>query len=332
MQAAQTWREWLGERIEDPQERQRVTNVLGVSPITLVRWVKSEANPYPHNLEKLPSAFPLSYDTMIELIEKEFKGFSKIVQEREMLDQPLMIPPEFYARVLHTCASIHKSLRFSSLCDIILHQMLDILDPHYQGLAVIVARCMPPSQGKKVRSLRESVGRGTSLWSKYLEQRAILLGAESLAGYAVISSHTQINQRLSSPSGLAPGYRNEGEESAVAVPIMSSAKIAGSLLVSSTQPDYFVADRLKLIENSAALVALAFNAEDFYDLRDIKLGTVPPCEVQWSHLNMFRKRVIAVSRQASNAGQPITIIEAEQEVWRQFEAEMLQMSLSPEGR
>ena len=40
MQQRQTWRDLLAKSIEEPQERQRIARELGVTPVTLMRWVK----------------------------------------------------------------------------------------------------------------------------------------------------------------------------------------------------------------------------------------------------------------------------------------------------
>ena len=83
-------------------------------------------------------------------------------------------------------------------------------------------------------------------------------------------------------------------------------KVAGSLLVLSTQRDHFLPTRCKLIESYAELIALAFAPEDFYEPRQINLGILPPYEVQRQYLSEFRKRALAVMQQ-----QPMRIFEAE---------------------
>ena len=227
----------------------------------------------------------------------------------------------------HTCATIPQSLRFSSLCTLILQQALEQLDPQRLGMAIIVARCMPPSPGHKVRSLLETIGLGTEPWGKQLEQRGILLGVESLAGHVIASCHLETNQNLRDRQSLSPGYRTNWEESAAAAPIMSMGGIAGSLLVSSTQPDYFLPTCCTLIESYAELIALAFTPEDFYTPQDIQLGIMPPYEVQQSYLSEFQQRAIEAMRQAMSNQHPISYLQAEQLVWQQIEAELLQSLL-----
>src|SRR5205085_8873280 len=95
------------------------------------------------------------------------------------------IPSEFYGRVFSARSATNETLHFWSISNLILQQALGQLDPDRLGMAITVVRCMPPSNGNKVRSLRESVGQGTPPWNGDLEQQAMFLGAESLAGYAV---------------------------------------------------------------------------------------------------------------------------------------------------
>jgi transcriptional regulator with XRE-family HTH domain len=317
MQKPRTWRDLLGSILADSQERQRVAKELGVSAVTLFRWVSGESKPRSHNLRRLLAVLPQHRSQLLPLLEEEFDGFLVGVKEES---QPMVletIPAEFYRQVHHTLPYLPEMLRFSSLSDLILQQALEQLDPHQLGISIIVASCMPPSIDKQIRSLRVRAGRGTSPWSRDLAQEAILLGAESLAGHVVSSGHIEMNQRLSDAFNAAPGYQDDWEESAVAVPIMLCGKIAGSLLVSSTQPDYFHSARHTLVESYAELLALAFDLEDFYDTQLIALWPVPPREVQLQYFSDFQLRVARVMHQHN-----LTIVKAELQVWQQIEQEL----------
>ena len=159
MQEQPTWRDVLGSVIQDPQERRRIATELGINPVTLTRWVNKDASPRPQSLQRLLKALPQHRKVLLELVVNEFEGFA--TEAEDLLHR---IPSEFYNRVLRTLATIPKVLRFQSLCDLILQQALEQLDPQRIGLAIIVVRCMLPSQEGKIRSLRESVGRGTQPW------------------------------------------------------------------------------------------------------------------------------------------------------------------------
>ena len=322
MQKTRTWRELLGELISNPQERQRIADVLNVTPITLNRWVQYESKPRVASLRRLLLVMPEQRELLLELIEKEFPGFSLSEREGGQPDEQLSVPSAFYKRVLHTLTALPQTLRFTSLCDLILQQMLEQLDPHKQGMAVIVACCVPPVVGN-VHSLREKAGRGTPPWDYDLEQQGCLLGAESLAGHALSIAHLDVNQSLTEPSGREAGYAAQWEESAVAVPIMQLGKAAGSLLVSSTRPDYFSPARCALIESYAELLMLAFDPEEFYELKRIELVPLPPREVQLPYLAGFASRVAQVMAQSARDGYPMNVLQAQQVVWQQIEQELL---------
>lgn len=323
MQHLQTWRDLLAKSIEDPQERQQIARELGVAPVTLMRWVKHEATPRPQNLQRLLSALPQHRELLLTLLEQE-GAFSALVEEEMQREEPALIPSEFYKRVLHTCASIPKVLRFSSLCSLIVQQALEQLDPQRLGMAIIVARCLPPSSGNKVRSLCETFGQGTPPWMSNLEQHAVLLGAESLAGYAIITSRLQTNQNLTAESGLSSGYRGAYEVSAAAAPIMLVGDLAGVLLVSSTQVDYFEPARCQLIESYAELLALAFAPEEWYAPEQVDLGLLPPAQVQQAYVSGFQQQVVETMLQATRDQQPLAVLQAQQVVWQHIEAELLQ--------
>jgi hypothetical protein len=325
MQEATTWRELLGRIIQDPLERRRLANELGVNPVTLTRWVNNESSPRSQSIQRLLNALPEHRKALLDLLLDEFGGFIAEPEGSSAEDLLNKIPSEFYIRVLRTLATIPNVLRFSSLCDLILQQALEQLDPNRVGIAVTVVRCMPPSAEKKIRSLRESVGRGTPPWNSNLDQQAILLGAESLAGNAVSLGRLAVNQDLSEEQSLSPGYHGQWEESAAAAPIMLEGKVSGCLLVSSSQTNYFPQSRQTLVESYADLIALAFEDADFYDPRQIELGLVPFQDIQKLYLAGFRQRLSETMLTATKNQQPLTIFEAEQIVWQQYEGELLRL-------
>ncbi len=322
---ARTWRELLGRNIESPHERQRIAMELGVNPVTLTRWVKGESNPRPHHLQRLPTLLPRDQAELRASIEEEFSSIAHTPQGRRQEDALSTIPTEFYSRVLHTLAITPSALLFRSLCDLILQQILEHLDPRRLGLAAIVASCMPPSHGNQVHSLREHVARGTSPWDGTLEARAILLGSESLAGYAVTTGHVVVNPRLSEKASPFAGYRGEWEESAAAAPIMRKGEIAGCFLLSSTQPNYFQPAHLVLVEQYAELLELVFEASDYYHPGRINLWPLPEAPIQHAALTGFRQRVVHIMIQAAQQQQSLTLTEAERIVWQQLEAEFFSL-------
>ncbi len=326
MDSLQTWRELLGIIIKDPCERQRIANAINMHPITLNRWANSTSTPRIGNVRRLLDALPEYNERLLALIEREFPGFSS-ERGQDAFRQPeaIAIPSEFSTRVMHTAACLPKQLLFSSLGNLLLQQALEQLDPHRLGMQLIVARCMPASPDGRIHSLREVLGKGNPPWKSDFERQGVLLGAESLAGYAALSGRLQVNQRLRERGGLSAGYLGPWEQSAAAAPIMRTGEVPGSLLALSTQPDYFVPAQCKLLENYAELFTVAFAAQDFYPLECIELGVAPSHEVQRPYLSQFWSRVAETIREYAQNGHSLSHLEAEQIVWRQIEGELLQL-------
>ncbi|MBV8822336.1 MAG: GAF domain-containing protein [Ktedonobacteraceae bacterium] len=326
MHNPETWRELLGQIIKEPLEKQRLATALKVNTVTLSRWVSGDAKPRQHNLHMLIKSIPTHREQFMTLVAKEFPGFVSMEQGDSQPEQE--ISSIFYSRVLRANSNLPPVLHFWSLCDIILRQAVEQFDPNRIGVAVIVAQCMPPSHGQPVRSLRELVGRGTPPWNRELQAKATFLGAESLAGYAVATGRPQHEQNLTIKQSLRPFQQTQWEQSAAVYPIMHKERTAGTLIISSTQTDYFSPARLKLGQDFADLLVLAFKPEEFYDLECIKPEIMPSEDVQRSYLAQFQQRVTAVMIRASRQQQPISSIEAEQLVWQEMEEELLQLAYS----
>ncbi|HZU70851.1 MAG TPA: GAF domain-containing protein [Ktedonobacteraceae bacterium] len=309
------WRELLGTIISNPQERQRIAQEMRVQPITLARWIKGEAEPRPHNLRQLLHVLqPAHRDLLMKSLGDKLGGWHDETAE----DVSNEIPSEFYRRIFSAHAGTNPALRYWSMSSLILQQALSQLDPERKGLAITLVRCMRSSNSKKIRSLREGVGKGTPPWSGDLEQKGMFLGAESLAGYVVTTCHPAQIQNIFEDRSL-PAHQVEYEVSAAAHPILYTGRIAGCVLISSTQPDYFISPaRNALIGEYANLLALAIEPEEFVDPQDIELMLMPPHEKQRHYFATFRQRVTQVLMTT-----PMSNQQAEQHVWEQLEEELL---------
>src|SRR5229473_618160 len=251
MQSPKTWRQLLGTIVSDPQEEQRLIDIMGIRPITLVRWVQNKSEPRPYFLRQLLDALPQHRDSLLPLMEKEFPGFSEMVED----DLPKEIASSFYTHVLDTYIATAPSMRFWSICPLILQHVLEHLDPDQLGMELLVVRCTPP------------------------------------------------------------------------FPIMLASRIAGCLLVSSTQPYYFHRPRLTILKRYTNLLALAFQTEDFSDLASIELNMMPAQHIQRPYFATFRQRVADVLAQAKARQQSLTSQQAEQLARQQLEQELLQIPL-----
>jgi hypothetical protein len=321
------WRELLGSIISNPAERDRIANEIGVHFVTLTRWVSGDSSPRPHNLRQLLHALPQHQRTqLLPLIEDILPNASDFETDTSAQE----IPYKFIMEVFETRASTPDLLRFWSITRLVLQRALSHLDPERVGMAITVVRCMPPHPlDSRIRSLRESVGLGTPPWGGDLEEKALLLGAESLAGHVTVSCRLGQIGDLRTNKTFLPAYQSENEVSAVACPIMYACRVAGCLLLSSTQPNYFQSEsRLSLIRGYTHLVSLAFEPQEFYDPSSIDLRIMPPPNVQQNYLVSFRQRVLRLMQDSSSTEHRLASTEAEQQVWSQLEEILLNLPRS----
>lgn len=327
MDEQRSWRDLLKVIINDTHERQRIASELGLNPITLVRWTTQAIDPRPQNLRRLLDVVPQHRDQLLELIRDEigFEDFSNA----EVDDSSKNIPAFFYASVFAARAATNDSMRYRTTCNMVLQQALGQLDPDHTGMSITVVRCMPSYEGDtKIRSLRESLGQGTPPWQADLEQQAMFLGAESLAGYVVASSRPYVTQNVDEDQGHVPLARARYERSSAIYPILYAGLIAGCIIVSSAQYNHFLSQsRLNLIKNYADFISVAFEPEEFYKPEQIELWMMPDQETQKKHFANFRQRVATVMLERARNKQAINTTEAEKIVWRQLENELIETML-----
>jgi hypothetical protein len=321
-----TWRDLLRIIIQDAHEKQRIAQAVGVNNITLSRWVNNASTPRLMHLRQLIPLIPLQYrNTMLDLIRRDFPNFSFANGDEAKEDDQDDIPSEFYGRVFNAYAVTPALQRSWSIMSLILQQALGQLDPHQVGMALTLAQCMPPSLDGKVCSLRERSGHGTYPWSSSLEPYSLFLGAESLAGYVVSSCHPRVIQNSEEQQGVLPAHWVQWERSAAAYPIFRSDRVAGCLLASCTQADYFTPGRQKLLQQYAELLVMVFEPSEFYDFQLINLRVLPYYRVQEKYMANFRQRVSSLMREELRQGRSLDLREAELLVWQQVERELWQL-------
>jgi transcriptional regulator with XRE-family HTH domain len=326
MQEPSAWRVLLGQLIHDPQERNRIATELGVNPATLIRWAHNETVPRPQNLHQLLKAVPHHRQKLQEAIAEEFPEYSN-ASNNDFSEKPsIEIPSGTYSSVLRTYITTPKQQRFWLVSNLIMEEVLRQLDLHQLGMTVSLALCIPPREGKKVRSLREYMGRGTHPWKATMKHKVAYLGIESLAGYALSNARLLTIQDKSESQALYPAKWMDWEQSAVVCPIMREGRFAGCLMVSSTQPGYFAPHQEVLIRNYTELMVLAFEPEEFYEPSDIQLGIMPDFDVQEEYFNTIRGRISKAMEEGSTRQPPVTIAEAEQLVWQQLEEEFIRLA------
>jgi transcriptional regulator with XRE-family HTH domain len=319
MSSPPSWQAVLQRIIQTPAERQRLATALGVSVMTLIRWTNGSYRPQKPHLTRLVQVIPPQYRAeLLEALESDFPDIHSWLHE----EPPEQIPPDFFVQVLNARATIIETLRFWHITDMVLKQSLAQLDPNRLGMSITLVQCMPPSQGGKIRSLRERMGKGTLPWTADLEHLSSFLGIETLAGYVVQYQRPASIEDLSRDN-LLPAYQSEYEVSAAANPIWLDGRIAGCLLASSTQIGYFSQHRLALLSTFSDVISLAFDKNDFYRPDCIELSVMPPPDKQRPHLAKFRQRVTQVLVDAAQNKHHLTNTQAEQIVWYELEETLL---------
>ncbi|MBE3560264.1 MAG: GAF domain-containing protein [Ktedonobacteraceae bacterium] len=317
-----SWSTILQRIIKAPHERQRLCTALGIAPMTLQRWASGESRPQRSHLKHLVQVVhPADRQELIDALKELYPPSE--VESWIAEAPPEQISSEFFAQVLNIVATTTDSARFWRVSDVVLKQALLQLDPNQTGMQVRLIQCMPPSQPDGiVRSLRERAGKGNSPWTSDLEHESVFLGMESLSGYAVETRHRVWNDNLREKT-TSPAIRDEFEVSAAADPIRLGGKIAGCLLASSVQVQYFSQQRLTLLSAFSDLLALAFDKRDFYEPEKIMLGVMPPPMVQRKYIAGFRERVTEKFRQFSN-DPTLRNADIELMVWQELEREFLE--------
>src|SRR5579859_148303 len=323
MEEVQTWRELLCKIINDPTEKQLIAGSLHVHPNTLTRWATGQSNPRVDYLRALLESFPHYREQFIPLLIAAFPDFrADNTQPQEAL--PLEIPSTFYGRVLNAHTTSPPILRASTVCILILQQIIAQFDPEGQGIAALVAQCVPPKLGeRKVRSLRITLGRGTPPWRSHLENQSQFFGAESQAGQALTLGRYIAVHNLAARERLFPIPQFLLEESSIAYPILQAERTSGCLCVASTRSNTFSQERLDLLRSYVDLMTLAFEPGEFYALSDIELGIMPTADIQKPLLATFQRRVAQYIIQANQENRSLSRVNVERRVWKELEGELL---------
>ncbi len=316
-----TWQDLLGQLIKNPQEKQRLAREAHVKTITLRRWVMGESQPREDNLHRLARALPSELAPAFQrLVEKEFPSFAYgDFEPGRVLPE---IPSELYAQVLKLYAKTPPALARQNLYNLIFDRAIGHLDPDGLGMSITLACCVPPRDGRLVRSLRQTDGIGTPPFDRDQGRKTIFLGSESVAGTAVTTYRCSSIESREEVS-FTPVHWTEYENSAIAFPILRQARVAGALIASSTRARYFTSVHRSLLELYANLVVLMFSPDEFYDPNDIKLGVMPALTIQNPYFAEFEHRMSTKLKNASRDSGHMTMQHAHRCVWQDIADELL---------
>jgi GAF domain-containing protein len=264
----------------------------------------------------LVNALPLHRQQLTRLIREEFPT---ALEEDDptlfFIDTVIKeVPSVLYARILEAHATVADPLRMWTICNLVMQQLVRQLDPEQLGILASIVLCQPPfNDDHKVHSLREQ------FWEKSpalkdVANRGYLLGAESLVGYAVVNCHPIVVQDIHRNPDFLVIPQVEAMNSAAAYPLQKGGRVAGALLILSTQKQYFSSARQALIQSYAQLLSLAFHDHEFYALEDIALRIMPSEVMQDAYLSTFNQQVNELLSRAERNGHPLARPQAEKMV------------------
>ena len=321
----ETWQAFLGQFIENPQERARLSSAVRVRPITLQRWAEGISRPREDNILALLKNLPTEvYPLFMRLLLRDFPELLRDELPEDHFRQN--IPAEFYARALSNLALTPQPIYRQSMQDLLLQQLREHLDPDQHGLAISLALCTPPRLSCKVRSLREIGGLGTPPWPSDLAEKPMFLGSESLVGYAVEHMRRYV---INSKDDMTffPANWTAFERSAAAFPILLRAQVVGGLIISSAREFFFTEPRLTVIEAYSHMISCMFEMEEAYPAEEIELRAMPPYAQQLPFFHAYKHRVSLKYAEAAQAKQMVTFQHVRQLVWQDIEDELLWLPL-----
>ncbi len=319
-QEPRRWREILGVIISNSDERQRLTRILQVQPYVLMHWVYGEASPTAQELRRLLAVLPEHSELLTPSINEALAHLIKIGPSHE----DIQIPSAFLERINDLRTIEVPALRFELIGRTVLQEALPHLDPHRVGIKLSIMRCMPPAPNGSVRSLRECMMIVTQRGYCQLHYEQRLVGLESVAGFAVEVGRPFAIENIADH----PQFLHKDDADAVsfaAAPIIVDDSVAGCLQASCAQEGYFTQQRQLLLQRYSDLLLPAFSVNEFYAPYQIMLHTMPSSEEQQRYLPHYRQRVQALMREALLRNHPLDLIQAEQQVWQQYEEEFLQL-------
>src|SRR5215470_92227 len=193
LQQMPSWRDLLNSL--EVEEKRRIIKALGIQEKTWERWVRgSTALPHLGRLRELLRVLPTGIRAQFLASLERDPNFAKYEVEQLVPAKKLNISSTFYSHFLEANVVTPEPLRFMTLCQLILLEMVGHLDAERYGIYVVILRCTPPVSGRPVRTLSQYLAVGTPPWSKVLQFEHYFLGSESLAGRAISTLRPSVLQ------------------------------------------------------------------------------------------------------------------------------------------
>ena len=273
--------------------------------------MNGRSQPRPVNLKKLLDVLPQHVSNLAFVINQTFPD----VLESLSVDLH-EVQKDIYRRVMDIATTtLDDDARQWQITQAIFEYALLHLDTERRGLAITYAQLMPP-RDDGIHSLVESTMRGNYPWPFALENHTYL-GSTTLAGTAATLVRLQIWDNVSKSTRLQVEVDNY-ERSACAFPVMHSGCIAGVLIISSTQTNFFANPiACQAVIEYAQLLSLAFSEQAFYPFSLLNLRPMP--DLKWQRAEISQSYVNRIITYARNMD--ISRQEAELLVRRDMETE-----------
>jgi hypothetical protein len=326
LQSLPSWRDLL--KSLEVEEKQRIIKALGIQEKTWERWVRGNtALPHLGRIRELLRVLPKHTQAQfLASLERDPK-FAKYEIDQLIPVKRLDISSTFYSRFLEANVVTPEPLRFMTLCQLILLEMVGHLDADRHGIYVAILRCTPPVSGQPVRTLSQYLALGTPPWSKVFQFQHYFLGAESLAGRAILTLHPYAFQTPLRPEecNLLSMHQDGYAASGAAVPLLKQKQCAGCFLILSAQSNFFTARVLTILQSYCELMAIALHDDEWYAPERFALRVMPSSSTQHAYLACFFDRVSALCKDQTN-GSRANALQAERAVYQQIEAELIKAS------
>ena len=325
LQQLPSWRDLL--RSLEVKEKQRIIKALGIQEKTWERWIRGNtALPHLSRIQRLLAVLPTNTQAQfLACLERDPK-FAKYEIDQLIPAKIRDISSTFYSHILEANVVTPEPLRFMTLCQLILLEMVGHLDPDHRGIYVAILRCTPPVNGQPVRTLSQYLAMGTPPWSKVFQFQHYFLGAESLVGRAISTLRPYVLQAPRCPEEfpLLSVYQDEYTASGATVPILKQGQCAGCFLILSAQPDVFTVHVMTILQRYCELTAIAMRDDEWYAPEQFALHALPPASTQQAYLACFSDRVSVLCKKNAD-GSFADYLQAERAVYQQIEAELVSL-------
>jgi hypothetical protein len=301
---------------QDRNELLRVAQELDVSENSIYRWMSGNTEPRLHHLKRLPKILPAYQEELIEAINTTFHNILKL-QSKSTDGVIGEVPKEIYRRIIDLITTIDEpDARFWEISQALFAHALFHLDREQQGMAITYAPLLPPHHDG-IHAMREAAMRGHEPWPFHLQDK-VYLGSTSLAGMAATLQRMQIWDEKESERLQVE--IDEHERSACAVPIVRGSRIAGVLIVSSTNAHFFHQPiACQAISEYAQLLALALREHDFQPFSLLHLRPMPALSWQRTYLAHYAITMIVNYARKHHCSRQEAEYAIEQEIENEFE-------------